>query len=84
MAAARRAPPVNRLEVAVMGSGLEGLQGVDVQIVVDAPGELRPDPGDCLEQLDRVQRAAQPLQLRPATGAQDLMDGGGDTFPDMG
>ncbi len=67
-----------------MGRDFQGLEGIHVQGVMDAPGKLRPDARDALKQLLRLQRAAQPLQLAPAAGSQKLVNGRGDSPPDAG
>ena len=63
---------------------LERFQGIDVQMLVDPPGELWPEPGDRLEQLLGRDRATQPLQLGPASGAHHLRDRLGEDGSDPG
>ena len=59
-------------------------QGFDVQRVENAPGELRADAGNGEKELLRLQRAAQPLELRPSPGGQHLGEGRGDRAADSG
>jgi hypothetical protein len=53
---------------------LERFQRIDVQMLVDPTGELRPEPRDRLEQLLGCDRTAQTLELGPAPGADHLRD----------
>ena len=57
-----------------MRCDLERFQRIDIQVLVNSTGELRPEPRDRAEQLLRADRAAQALELRPATGAHHLRD----------
>ena len=67
-----------------MRGHLEGLQGVDVQRVVDPARQRRAHAGHGPEEPLGVERAPQPLELRPAAGAQHLRDGGRDPRTDTG
>ena len=53
-------------------------------VVEDAPRELRADAGNGEKELLRLERAAQPLQLRPASGGQHLRQRRRDRAADPG
>ncbi len=67
-----------------MRGHLEGLEGVHVQRLVDPPRQRRAHAGRGPEEPLGIERAPQPLELRPAPGAQHLRDGGRDPGTDAG
>jgi hypothetical protein len=66
---------------AFMSRKLKGLKRIDVQGIMDSSRQLRPYPGEGLEELLGLERALQPLELASAPGGHDLHDRGADTAP---
>ena len=75
---AARSHARHALEPAVVGRGLEPLERVHVQLVVDAPRKLQTQSRHGLEDLLGIGGAPQPLELRPAPGHEHLRDRRGD------
>ena len=83
----RRAPGSDarhRTQAAVVARHLECFQRLDAERVVDPFREFRAHARNGLEQCRRLEAAAQPVELRPAPGLEDLGDRRGDAAPDAG
>ena len=74
----------NLLQAAVVGSLLQLLQRVGVELVVNARGKLWPDARNGLEQLLRLERTRQSIELVPASRGYDLDDRRSDAPTDAG
>ena len=66
-----------------MGGHFERFQGIDVQAVVNTLRQLRTDTGHGLEQVHRIECAAQALQLCPLAGGHQLLDCTGNPLADV-
>ena len=58
----------------------QGFQRVDVQSVVNALGKGGAYPRDGMEQSERIQGSAKPLQLAPVPCGDELMNRGSDSL----
>jgi hypothetical protein len=79
---ATRAHARQTLEPAIVGRQFERLEGLHTQFVVYPVCQFGTHAGNGAEQRVGIGFAAQPLELRPAAGAEQLGDGGGDSRAD--
>ena len=78
------ADPSDRGQASVEGGRFQRFQCVDVEGVVYGLGQPGADSGHCLEQMLRVQGAAQSLELPPSSRGDDLGDCRRDPLADVG
>ena len=71
------------IEPPIVGCHLQRLERVDVELSVNPLGELFADPWNRLEQLDRRQRALEPLEHAEPPRVCDLVDRSGETRSDL-
>jgi hypothetical protein len=79
---AARADARQALEAAIDGGHFQGLERFDAEFVVHPVRKFGADTRDGAEQRVRVGLSAQPFELLPAAGLQQLGDGRGDARSD--
>ena len=67
-----------------MRGDLQGLQGIYLQMIVDAFGKLRAQSRQALKQPHGLQGAAQAVDSARTAGGHNLMDRARDSGADMG
>jgi hypothetical protein len=66
-----------------VGCDFQGLERLYVKVVVEPGGKFRSDPRNGPEQGFGLERAAQPVELRPPAGRDQLGEGGGNAAADV-
>ena len=78
-----RPDTLERLEPAIMCCKLKPLERIYMKLIMNMLRQPWTDTRNSLQALHRIQRTAHALELRPAPGCQNFIDGCRNTAPDI-